>query len=103
MLYQLLREALEDRQVFGFNYNGQPRIVEPHAIGTNAEGKTIMRAWQTNGDRPGWRLFVLENAEVITVLGPGSQAPRPGYKKGDKQMVTIICELPEAEPVAEAA
>lgn len=103
MLVTLLSQALEARQLFGFNYNDSPRIVEPHALGLNAKGEMVLRGYQTNGDTPGWKLFVLEKAEVITVLETPSEAPRPGYKAGDKAMVTILSQLPEPVEQAVAA
>jgi hypothetical protein len=96
VLLQFLRAALEARLIFSFNYDDKPRFVEPHALGLNKDGFLVMRGWQQNGDNPGWRLFILEKADTITVLEQqASEAPRPGYKLGDKQMTEIFCELPE--------
>lgn len=109
MLINLLRSALEAKTVWRFDYDGMVRVVEPHALGTNKKGELILRAFQVDGDSAsngqGWKLFVLERATQIEVLENGdSQAPRPGYKPGDRAMVEILSELPiKDDIVAEAA
>lgn len=97
MLVQYLKAALDARLIFSFSYDDKPRFVEPHALGLNKDGKMVLRGWQQNGDRPGWRLFVLEKAETITILEQQFDDPRPGYKTGDTAMTEILAELPAPE------
>jgi hypothetical protein len=104
MLVQLLREALERRCVFTFDYDDKPRVVEPHALGLNKKGEMVVRGFQTNCEPPAWKMFVLEKAQTISIHDDmDSQAPRPGYKAGDKAMVEILAQLPEPQPEAVAA
>jgi hypothetical protein len=109
MLLSLLKTAVEDRKLLFFDYDGQPRLVEPHAFGTNKKGQLILRGFQVLGGSAttatGWKLFTLEKATNLIVTGElgTSQAPRPGYKAGDKAMVEIFAQLPEPAPEVLAA
>lgn len=103
MLIDLLKTAVENRQLLAFTYDGLPRLVEPHAVGTNRKGQMVMRAWQLAGESAtvvaGWKLFTLEKATNLQLVALPSSAPRSGYKTGDKAMLAILAELPEPTPV----
>lgn len=105
MLLDLLKSAVADRKVLAFDYDGEPRLVEPHALGLNKKQQLVLRGFQVTGGSAtnsfAWKLFTLEKAENLQVLDLASQAPRPGFKAGDKGMVEIFAELPE--PVLEEA
>jgi hypothetical protein len=72
-------------------------LVEVHAIGYSPEGHPIMRCWQLNGgarrERVGWRLIRLDDAATPHIGADSSAAPRPGYKRGDRNMERIVLEL----------
>jgi len=99
MLSSLLAKAVEERKVLAFDYDDKPRLVEPHAIGTNAKGQLVLRAFQVTGDSAtnatAWKLFTVDKMVNCIVAALTSQAPRPGYKAGDRAMANIIQELPE--------
>lgn len=100
MFVDQLKIAVDTRKHLAFDYDGQPRIVEPHALGLNKKGEIVLRAFQVAGgsatDPVAWKLFNLTKAGNLTVVDQTSQAPRPGYKPGDRAMAIIITELPEA-------
>jgi hypothetical protein len=107
VLIDLLKTAVSDRKVLAFEYDGLPRLVEPHAVGLNKKGQLILRAFQiTGGSASGsiaWKLFTLEKATNLQLVDLTSHAPRSGYKAGDKAMTQILAELPEPQLQAEAA
>lgn len=109
MLSSQLAKAVEERKVLAFDYDDKPRLVEPHAVGVNAKGQLVLRAFQVTGDSAtsstAWKLFTVDKMINTIVAGLTSQAPRPGYKAGDRAMAKIIAQLPEREPepIAEAA
>lgn len=96
---QLIVAAINTRTPVAFTYDDDTRVVEPHAIGVNKAGETIIRAFQVRnfcgGD--GWRLFKLDKIEddlVLQVELEGSAlTPREGYRMHDSQMVTIIAQV----------
>jgi hypothetical protein len=57
-----------------------------------------MRVWQVAGgsvsNEPfGWKLLRLDEATGASVTKQRSLGPRPGYKRGDKVMSRIQCQL----------
>jgi hypothetical protein len=79
-------------------YDGYHRVVEVHACGYTREDNPVMRVWQVHGggvrNEPiGWKLLSLDEALGLAILSEKSDAPRLGYKRGDKAMARIVCPL----------
>jgi hypothetical protein len=90
--------ALSAAKCLELQYNGFARVVEVHAVGYSTAGNPVMRAWQVRGgsssqEPVGWKLMRLDEARSAALTNEPSQAPRPGYKPGDKGMSRIVCEL----------
>lgn len=90
--------ALKAKQRIEFKYSGRDRVIEVHAVGYTHDEKPIMRAWQvrggsSSGDSAGWKLFHLDEISTGELLDEKSEAPRPGYRKGDPAMARIECEI----------
>lgn len=100
-----LQTAVVDRKVLSFEYDGKPRLVEPHAVGRNKVGAPVLRGFQVGGEsasnRTRWKLFTVEKMVDVMIVDITSYAPRSGYKAGDTAMSEILAQLPD--PVAEAA
>ena len=91
-------DALRRGLVLELRYDGFSRCVEVHAVGYSKAGNPVMRAWQTSGgstsgERAGWKLMRLDEAQGAFVSANASEAPRLGYKRGDAAMNRIVCEL----------
>ena len=58
-----LVQAINNKQIISFDYDGYPRIVEPHTFGSHKDtGNDVVRGFQTGGGSkaggiPAWRLF----------------------------------------------
>jgi len=56
-----------------------------------------LRCWQvgdsTKRERVGWRLIRLDEGATAHISPDPSAAPRPGYKRGDRDIDRIIVEL----------
>ena len=95
---QIICDAIHNRCVLRFTYNGHPRVVEPHAYGLSRALNEVIRCSQTGGTSrsgkvPDWKLMVVGQIESLTVTEEHFVGARSGYAKGDRGMSTIFCEL----------
>lgn len=86
--------ALREGKCLELRYDGFTRVVEVHAVGITEKGNPIMRAWQVRGgsnagERTGWKLLRLDETFSAHIINEKSEAPRRGYKRGDKVMRII--------------
>jgi hypothetical protein len=63
--YALFRNAILGEQQIVCRYDGRPRELCPHIIGTNKSGEEVVLAWQfggtSSGMLPQWRCLRLAN------------------------------------------
>lgn len=85
--------ALHTGRVVAFNYDGKPRVVEVHAVGTNSKGEGIFRGMQINDGPPTWKLFSIGKISNFGLTFLDSEAPREGYAENDRQIVNIFAQL----------
>lgn len=90
--------AIESGKRIEFSYHGQLRIVEAHTAGHSKDNRQIMRAWQVrggsvSGSRTPWRIFHLDEISNADIIDEKSEAPRPGYRRGDPAIFRIVCEI----------
>jgi hypothetical protein len=89
--------AIKNMNLIEFYYNGGTRTVEPYCHGVTTAGNEALRGYQVDGfsesGKLGWKMFDLGNASNLTVLDETFEGPRTGYRKGDKGMSKIYCEL----------
>jgi hypothetical protein len=93
----LIINAIKQKKLIEFQYDGESRTVEPHCYGVSTKGNEVIRAYQIRGfsssGTMGWKLYDLSKAGDIQVLNESFSKPRPDYKRGDKGMNEIYCEL----------
>lgn len=95
--------ALNEGRTAAFIYDDRQRVVEVHAIGhSTKDNSVIMRGYQVAGQSsrplPAWALFTLDKITALTLSAfVDSDAPREGYKMGDRQMTVILSQI-ELEP-----
>ncbi|MCK9399181.1 MAG: WYL domain-containing protein [Bacteroidales bacterium] len=89
-------KAIRNKKIIKFLYDGESRTVEPHCYGLTTKGNEAIRAYQIAGysssGKMGWKLYDLSKAGNIQVLDESFDI-RNDYKKGDKGMSEIYCEL----------
>lgn len=92
-------DAIHNRYVLKFTYNGFPRIVEPCAYGLGRPKKEEeLFCCQTGGASerggiPKWRRFKVSEIESLKVTQEHFANVRCGNPKFEKGMSTIFCEL----------
>ena len=98
MSVQIACDAIRQQRKLELRYDGFVRVVEVHAVGLSKEGNDIMRVWQVNGGSSGnepigWKLIRVREASGFKILDEISSAPREGYRRGDRAMARILCEI----------
>ena len=92
-----IADAIAEQRLLELRYHGYARIVEPHAYGRDKSGDEILRCFQVSGgsesgERTGWKLLKVAEAYSVHGLKDAFQA-RPEYKRNDKAMEYIFCQL----------
>jgi hypothetical protein len=94
-----LEHAINNRLPVRFVYDGQPRVVQPAALGHHVvTGALSLRGYQTGGRSnsrppPFWTVFSLDRIDELEVVdGPFVEDP-PGYRNGDRTIVPVIAQL----------
>lgn len=94
---QKIIDAIMNKRVLSFQYDGHHRVVEPHTVGVSTAGNPVLRCYQTAGTHVrwdhDWNLCTLDKIINLKETGETFAAPRPGYKKGDRGMSVIHAEL----------
>ena len=85
-------------QTVNFVYEGNVKVVEPHALGTSTkDGSLIMRGFQVAGTSgrplPVWALYTVAKMELVEPGSEVSHAPREGYSMGDAATADIVAQL----------
>lgn len=93
-----LCQAIRERRVLTFSYDGYSRVVEPHCHGITTAGNEALRCYQVSGGSasgtvPGWHMMTTDKIVGLTVTQDSFSGPRSGYNRGDRGMSTIFCEL----------
>ncbi len=101
-IIELAVEAIDRAIPLCILYEGKPKTIEVHAVGLSVKDDApVIRGFQIDGEAsrplPCWALLRVDKIEEagfgLAAATLTSQAPRPGYAPGDKQMSKIIKEI----------
>lgn len=90
--------AIAERRFVRFRYNDRWRVAYPCAHGVLPTGNEGLRAHEVrlvNGRLrvlPG-RMYLVSRLDALTVTDQDFDQPPPGYRRGDRGMSRIHCEL----------
>jgi hypothetical protein len=81
--------AIEKGVCLSLTYEGLPRVVEVHTVGTTTNFKPAMNAYQVDGESgmppvTEWRMFLFDECFDVALSETESTAPRADFKKGAK-------------------
>jgi hypothetical protein len=90
--------AIQKRNLLSFRYGGRARLVEPHVYGVNSKGHRALSGFQlrggsTSGEHHGWKMFLVEDIEDLTLLPDRSFKPRPDYNPDDPSFSGIFARV----------
>ncbi len=90
-------DAIKNQNLISLYYDGGIREVEPYCFGVSRQGNILLRVYQisgySNSNKLGWKLLSFENIKTIEILKGKFENIRIEYKKGDKAMTSIFCEI----------
>lgn len=91
-------KAVLGKAVLEFEYEGIPRVVEPHYYGLTRKDNQAIRGYQANWggvrtQEPGWRIFTLDKVVGLRVSSAHFDRTRPEYNAADSQMNGYFARL----------
>jgi hypothetical protein len=91
-------EAIQNREIIQFYYDGGLRVVEPYCYGESGKGNLVLRGFQiegysSSGESVGWKLFKIDEMVNISFSGHKFTGTRPNYNPNDRGMIRIICNV----------
>jgi hypothetical protein len=91
-------DAIENRRILEFRYDGLPRVVQPHTHGTSTKGKETLRAYQidgrsNSGPLPDWRPFTVSKINGLNATNNNFTGTAPDYDPNDDMMKRVHCHL----------
>ena len=96
-------DAILQRRVVEFSYEGRTRSVEPHAVGYDSAGELVLHGWELAGNREGFRRFSVRSIRMLTVSEKRFAGPRPGYRPDTLPLHRIVCRLEPSKPAEDHA
>jgi len=97
-MHVLVCQAIEQRKVIRFHYDGGTRDIEPHIHGFDKDGDELLRGYQVSGfsrsgQIEGWKIFKLDEVRAMALTDHGFASSRIGYEPNDAMMSSIHCRL----------
>ena len=94
MYEDLICQAIAERRILTFSYKDNERTVEPHALGYDADNDLTLCGWQVSGGSGvDFRDFHVRQISTPSLSQQTFSGPRPKYKRHDKTLRRIICQL----------
>lgn len=88
-------EAIRERELLEFDYDGRHRVVAPYCHGSNAKGE-VLRAIQVEGDSRSrgmgfGKLWSVDKIQNLRRTGVAFIPNDPHYNPNDSAMVAVHC------------
>lgn len=94
LMLNVICGAIAKMQVVTFGYKGKVRTVEPHTLGYDTKGHLTLCGWQlSGGSGQDWRDFHTNEMTGLSVMDEEFAGPRDGYKRDDRTLQQIVCQL----------
>ena len=93
-------QAIREKRLLQFLYDGEVRVVEPHQLAYNEKSNLALSAYWVHGYSESgdtsnrWREYFVEQMGGVTALSERFKGPRNGYRKTpNKNYHSAVCEL----------
>jgi hypothetical protein len=94
-----IADAIRERKVITFSYDGHPRTAIPTAIGPHVSTRNdVFRGYQIAGTSktravPLWDLFLVDRVLDLRVTSEQVPTDPPGYQPNDKHISPVEAQL----------
>ena len=98
-MHPLLCNAIRNRRVITFYYDGGRRVVEPYCHGASEAGHDLLRGFQISGYSKsgashGWKMFRADELSGLAMTDEVFTNTRPEYDPTrEEKMSTIYCRI----------
>ena len=97
-MHTAICDAIRERRLIRFYYDGGQREVEPHCYGQGKSGHDLLRGYQVSGvsrsgEAVGWKLFRVDEMTGLSASADRFSAARAGYDRFDDAMTQVYCSL----------
>jgi predicted DNA-binding transcriptional regulator YafY len=91
-------EAINEKRIIAFYYDGGYRTVEPYVYGMSGAGHEVLRAYQLGGHsdseaHEGWKLFKTSRIKNLVETPEFFKELRSDFKKEDPAIKEIFAEI----------
>jgi hypothetical protein len=84
--------AIENKRTIAFTYDGKYRKGNPQCYGINKKGREALRVHLAQGGSRPEQMFLCDGID-FEITDESFEKAGPNYRKGDKDMIHIFCEL----------
>lgn len=85
--------AIKSLKLLTIVYEYERRIIEPYVYGRSKDKQDVLRAYQTSGMNPGWRLFKIDQVQSLQESGDTFLEPRHDYRESDPGMEEVYYQF----------
>lgn len=90
-------EAIRDRKLIQFQYEGLSRVVEPYCYGIATTGNELVRAYQVEGSsstgKLEWKFFDIDKIIDLEVLDESFNVNNSDFKPNDPVILEVFCAV----------
>ena len=91
--HEQIINAIKSLKLLTIVYEYERRTIEPYVYGRLSDNQDVLRAYQTSGMNPGWRLFKIEQIQSLQESGDNFLEPRHDYREHDAGMEEVYYQF----------
>lgn len=91
--HEQIIKAINNMELLTIVYEYERRTFEPYVYGRSSDDHDVIRAYQTSGMKPGWRVFRVDQIESLQETGETFREPRHDYRHSDPGVQEVYSQL----------
>lgn len=89
----LICQAIDNKSIIVFDYNGVKCTVEPHCYGITNNGEEVIYGYQINTDPNKWDVFLISKISSLALYGQYFSRARDGFNTDKIGFASINCKI----------